>query len=230
MLRFFFYSLIILITFSIYIRAGRTLFHIRKQVRGIRPDNNLGHPNRAGVAIIERTEVTVTTEVIGGCTKVEPIAESGPCHVWYSGPVSPDSHTFPDTECILPVHSHHINDQTVIEIAPLPLHHQQSSIRPNISARQSYESKSAVWSYTKCALLYFTALLITWIPSTANRVYSVVHDGKTFTPLAYATAFVLPLQGLWNGIIYIVISWTACKNLFHDIARTLAGLSCHREA
>lgn len=80
-----------------------------------------------------------------------------------------------------------------------------------------YEANNAAWSYTKCALLFFTALLITWVPSTANRVYSVVHQKQIILGLEYASAFVLPLQGFWNGLIYIFTTRTACKKLIEDI-------------
>jgi hypothetical protein len=36
-------------------------------------------------------------------------------------------------------------------------------------------------------------------------------------PLEYASAFVLPLQGFWNALIYIVTSWKACQMLADDV-------------
>jgi hypothetical protein len=84
----------------------------------------------------------------------------------------------------------------------------------NQARRRNHELNNAAWSYTKCAILFFTALLITWIPSSANRVYSVVHRDDTSAPLEFMSAFVLPLQGFWNAVIYAVTSWTACKGLF----------------
>lgn len=31
------------------------------------------------------------------------------------------------------------------------------------------------------------------------------------------SAFVLPLQGFWNAVIYAVTSWSACKSLTEDL-------------
>jgi hypothetical protein len=31
------------------------------------------------------------------------------------------------------------------------------------------------------------------------------------------SCFVLPLQGFWNWIIYVVMSWDACLQLIHDL-------------
>lgn len=83
--------------------------------------------------------------------------------------------------------------------------------------RANFEINSATWSYAKCALLFFMALLITWVPSSANRVYSLVHPGQISFPLEIASALVLPLQGFWNALIYIVTSWSGCKIFFSDI-------------
>ncbi|KAK3984544.1 hypothetical protein QBC44DRAFT_12151 [Cladorrhinum sp. PSN332] len=87
--------------------------------------------------------------------------------------------------------------------------------------RRNYETNNATWSYTKCAILFFSALLITWIPSSGNRVYSLINRGEVSRALSFATAFVLPLQGFWNGIIYIVTSWAACKSLWATIMLSL---------
>lgn len=76
------------------------------------------------------------------------------------------------------------------------------------------EANTAIWSYTKVALLFFFAMMITWIPSSANRVYSVVHPGRVSLPLEYASAFVLPLQGFWNALIYAITSLPACRHVW----------------
>lgn len=204
-----FYRVIILITVSIYIRAGRTIFENHKQLREFKSDHDVTSVNGEEVTAIKRTEVTVTTGTAGGSTHPGPIAGHDPFRGDYSVRVSADHNTSPSTDVMLPV-----------PLAPLQ---SQISTRRSSTRRGSYEFKSAAWSYTKCSLLYFTAILITWIPSSANRVYSLVHGGNPFAPLEFMSAFVLPLQGFWNWLIYTVMSWDACKNLFRDIkARRLA--------
>lgn len=111
---------------------------------------------------------------------------------------------------------------------PIQHHNEPSVPSPSMTApaikppnnrqrrRAAYEANNAAWSYTKCAILFFTALLVTWIPSSANRVYSVIHVEANY-PLEYMSAFVLPLQGFWNAIIYIVTSWKACRMLWDDL-------------
>jgi hypothetical protein len=77
---------------------------------------------------------------------------------------------------------------------------------------------TAAIKYCTCALLFFVALLVTWVPSTINRVYTLVHPNETLFGLDYASGLVLPLQGFWNAIIYIATSSTACQELMRRVA------------
>jgi len=71
----------------------------------------------------------------------------------------------------------------------------------------------AAWNYTKCAILFFFALLITWLPSSINRVYSLINPEKVNWQLNYAACFVLPLMGFCNFVTYVVASRSAVKTL-----------------
>ncbi|KAK4120623.1 hypothetical protein N657DRAFT_579336 [Parathielavia appendiculata] len=93
----------------------------------------------------------------------------------------------------------------------------------NASSRRRNFGSEASWAYSKCAILFFSVLLITWIPSSGNRVYSLVNRGEVSRPLFFASAFVLPLQGFWNAIIYVFTSWAACKSLWGYCVAGLAG-------
>jgi len=77
-------------------------------------------------------------------------------------------------------------------------------------------NKAAV-KYCKCALLFFIALLITWVPSTINRIYTLFRPTDVLFGLNLAAAVVLPLQGFWNAIIYMTTSSFAVKCLWSDI-------------
>ncbi|KAL2867822.1 putative cAMP receptor (Car4) [Aspergillus lucknowensis] len=52
-------------------------------------------------------------------------------------------------------------------------------------------------------ILYFLALLATWVAPTINRVYAFRHPGKEPYPLMMAVATLGSLRGFWNGIIFI---------------------------
>ena len=82
------------------------------------------------------------------------------------------------------------------------------------------EINQDAWLYARVAFLFFCALLISWIPSSINRVYSLAHPDRLVYGLNYVEALVLPLQGFWNCMVYMVSSKTAVRNLF----RSLRGL------
>lgn len=118
------------------------------------------------------------------------------------------------------------------ELTPVSSPSYESKSMPNLPQSEhvqlarpyvAMEANNAAWAYTKVALLFFTAMLVTWIPSSANRVYSVVHPPYISTPLIFASAFVLPLQGFWNAVIYITTSWSACRKFFSGSLRAPRG-------
>jgi hypothetical protein len=54
------------------------------------------------------------------------------------------------------------------------------------------------------------------IPSSINRIYSMVYPDSSNYGLNFAGSLVLPLQGFWNTILYITISTSACKELWRS--------------
>ncbi|KAL4870193.1 hypothetical protein BDV12DRAFT_166364 [Aspergillus spectabilis] len=92
-----------------------------------------------------------------------------------------------------------------------------SDYTPYCNSTTVSEVNTAAWVYTKYAMLFFVALLVTWVPSTINRVYALAHPDKSNFGLNYASSFVLPLQGFWNSLIYVFISWRCFKSAFADL-------------
>jgi hypothetical protein len=72
----------------------------------------------------------------------------------------------------------------------------------------------------KCTLLFFTALLVTWIPTTLNRLIALV-NGSNLAGLEILTAIVLPLQGFFNAVIYAYTSREEFKGIWRDIRTRL---------
>lgn len=70
-------------------------------------------------------------------------------------------------------------------------------------------------AYTKCAILFAMSILITWVPSSANRVYSLTHQDPSYA-LNLASAAVLPLQGFWNTTIFFWTSWNLVKEEYRQ--------------
>ncbi|KAL6822509.1 putative G-protein coupled receptor protein [Trichoderma camerunense] len=206
---------VIFATFFIYIRAGRTIYEKHKQLNDFHSSEGLSSVDV--ITTLRTTEVTVTTS--------EAVADPG---AFRTHP-SPGRHpSITDPEGQNPNYSVHISaaqapaDDKIEPVKPANTETTKKlrlgrSTRPPTARRRNYEINNAAWAYAKCSLLFFTALLVTWIPSSANRVYSVVKSQEINAPLEIMSAFVLPLQGFWNALIYAVTSWGACKSFWEDI-------------
>jgi hypothetical protein len=65
-------------------------------------------------------------------------------------------------------------------------------------------------AYLRTSVLFALSVLVTWIPSSMNRIHSWL-TGESPYEYHVATAAVLPLQGLWNAVIFFVTSGTALR-------------------
>ncbi|KAL2136204.1 hypothetical protein VTI74DRAFT_5082 [Chaetomium olivicolor] len=74
-------------------------------------------------------------------------------------------------------------------------------------------------AYLRTSFIFAVSILVTWTPSSINRVYSLVHPTKTSYGLNVAGALVLPLQGLWNAIIFVFTTWAVLKEELRDLTR-----------
>ncbi|KAL9072509.1 MAG: hypothetical protein Q9161_003521 [Pseudevernia consocians] len=79
------------------------------------------------------------------------------------------------------------------------------------------ETNSEAWLYARVAFLFFCALLISWVPSSVNRLYALANPDKYNFGLNYTESLVLPLQGFWNALVYVVTSQTACRDLWRSV-------------
>ncbi|KAL6872860.1 G-protein coupled receptor protein [Trichoderma novae-zelandiae] len=61
-------------------------------------------------------------------------------------------------------------------------------------------------AYLRTSFIFGFAILITWIPSSVNRLYSLTSEGRVNFQLSVASGCVLPLQGVWNALIYFTTS------------------------
>jgi hypothetical protein len=85
----------------------------------------------------------------------------------------------------------------------------------------STHANKATIKYCKCAMLFFLALLCTWVPSSINRIYTLIYPKQVPFGPEYAAGLVLPLQGFWNFVVYVTTSLYACRCLWQDIANAL---------
>ncbi|KFY95953.1 hypothetical protein V498_03031 [Pseudogymnoascus sp. VKM F-4517 (FW-2822)] len=111
-----------------------------------------------------------------------------------------------------------------LEIAPYAVEIGSNRVHLPKEKGQAYSiANRAAWAYLKCAMLFFLALLITWVPATINRLATLADPNLVSFPLNFIEALFLPLQGFWNAIIYITTSVPACTTLYRRFFPTRAS-------
>jgi hypothetical protein len=75
-------------------------------------------------------------------------------------------------------------------------------------------------AYLRTSFVFAISILVTWTPSSINRVHNLIHPNDVSYGLNVASAIVLPLQGVWNAVIYFSTSWGLCKE---EMQRTWLG-------
>ncbi|RKF71613.1 putative g-protein coupled receptor [Golovinomyces cichoracearum] len=192
---------VILVSLSIYIRAGKDIWIKRQQLR-----NNCASPPNPILIMKDPFGSEPIGQVMVSHT-IETRSEHfiGSCDVEYPRSSASDALRQASTDYR-------------IEISANPKNREPSSYVPMedfqstpVRRYAAMEANRAIWSYTKVSALFFVAMMITWIPSSANRVYSLMYNGQDNFALHFVSAFVLPLQGLWNAIIYSTTSFEACR-------------------
>ncbi|KAG6362745.1 hypothetical protein INS49_007838 [Diaporthe citri] len=76
-------------------------------------------------------------------------------------------------------------------------------------------------AYLRTSFVFAISVLVTWTPSSINRVYTLVYPDQASYGLNIAAAVVLPLQGVWNAVIYFTTSW---KIFREEMEATRGGL------
>jgi hypothetical protein len=189
--------LVIFTTFAIYVVVGRVVFRWRRELLRFAENRTLS------------SDISVQTQFMSpGITKTTEI------RITTEAAHSPDTdHELDFSEDFSkPVQSNWVRPAS----EPTSWSRQQS--RNRRPSHVNIDANRAAISYCKCALLFFVALLVTWVPSTINRVVTLVNPEDEVFGLAYTSGLVLPLQGFWNTIIYITTSLHACKALKRRIA------------
>lgn len=84
-------------------------------------------------------------------------------------------------------------------------------------------------AYLRTSFIFAISVLVTWTPSSINRVHDVWRAGDNASRppsfgLNLASAVVLPLQGVWNAVIFFSTSTTALRDEFRARADAFRGL------
>ncbi|KAL4996295.1 Nnf1-domain-containing protein [Aspergillus recurvatus] len=169
---------VIFVTLSIYARIGELVWRRRRQLKEVG-----GLDTTIDVSIPDDPPFSKVTEIRITREDAAPFrSEAGPS-------VEQDS-TF---SCAQSSHRpYSVNVQAgfnQLELDPI------SSAEPSDgppdreyrNSRTVSEVNTAAWAYTKYAMLFFVALLVTWVPSTINRVYALIRPESSNFGLNYAS-------------------------------------------
>ncbi|OHE98446.1 G-protein coupled receptor [Colletotrichum orchidophilum] len=72
-------------------------------------------------------------------------------------------------------------------------------------------------AYLRTSFIFAISVLVTWTPSSINRVVNLLKPEVVSFGLNVASATVLPLQGVWNAVIFFMTSWTTFKEEWKDM-------------
>lgn len=182
-----------LFALGVYVTAGRVIWNNRRHLDGfLNPLNEYPFTN------------TITTDIEITYEERFVVKDTG------SKPDVCDMNDDTDPYCVS-IQAGRSGPQNHTPTRPLP-----AALRIRSLTRAAAESKpnTEAWLYARVAVLFFIALLITWVPSSVNRLYELVTPGAINFPLSYVSSFVFPLQGFLNAVVYIITSQRACRRLW----------------
>ncbi|KAL8770621.1 MAG: hypothetical protein Q9209_003689 [Squamulea sp. 1 TL-2023] len=192
------------VSFTLYVMSGREMLRKRQELR------SLVQPSASSTddTLFKTTEINVTSEAAG-----------------FSMPKAP-------ADCFdLEDRHHHLTGSSKdYEPYSTTINAPSSSLDSDPSGRHSSHATSAIkryktaledntaaMKYIKVALLFFTSLCVTWLPSSINRIYDLAHPNNVSYALNFISAIVLPLMGFWNGVIYVATTRKICAAIFWDL-------------
>ncbi|KAK4239411.1 putative G-protein coupled receptor [Achaetomium macrosporum] len=226
----------------IYVAVGYQVFHQRNQLRNLTLSNhakdtygiNLKDSAEKGQQCYGTvtTEVQVTAESSGSQTppstpegSIAPVLHKSQAVAAHSPWGSPD---YGLDSTISPTAAAHNKPFTTISSIssnwPREAKKKQSILKTLAQTWRKFTNKLGnldpiKLAYLRTSFVFAISILVTWTPSSINRVYSLIHPTRTSYGLNLAGAIVLPLQGLWNAIIFAATSWNILKDEFGELRR-----------
>ncbi|KAJ5367197.1 hypothetical protein N7541_001138 [Penicillium brevicompactum] len=230
--------LVISLTFAIYLRAGSVIYQKHCELRNLSGIESVDSDTQPDGPLVTHAGIQITSEIACLAPLHRSLSASDvPTRSFTASSFTP--YSIPSEGGPIDSFSmlQNIESSTPIQDPSRPWP-DPSSLRVEVSTkaarpecgdsytqrRKATEASCAAWAYTKYAMLFFIALLVTWVPSTVNRIYAFARPDDYSFGLFYASSFVLPLQGFWNSLIYVSVSWPAFKTLWRDLRSRSTGL------
>lgn len=83
-------------------------------------------------------------------------------------------------------------------------------------------------AYLRTSFIFALSVLVTWTPSSISRIHSLINPNDTNWGFSIATSIVLPLQGVWNAVIYFKTSWSKAKEEYHALMASRSARRLYR--
>ncbi|ORY57462.1 uncharacterized protein BCR38DRAFT_354367 [Pseudomassariella vexata] len=212
----------------IYISVGYYVFNQRNQLRNLSLSNpatrdppdqrDSGEKNLfTNAAVMGRiaTEVTQVTTVhhTHACGSGDgPKSPSAATVNWFDGPV--ENQSFPELglghqpSSLNPYHT--VTRITADPVPKRPFWTRFSHAYNRWCSKFNHMDPVKL-AYLRTSFVFAISVLVTWTPSSINRVHDVIHPGTASFGLNLASGIVLPLQGVWNTFIFFTTSWKTLR-------------------
>ncbi|KAI1412534.1 hypothetical protein F5Y13DRAFT_162901 [Hypoxylon sp. FL1857] len=218
----------IILSTCIYVAVGYYVFKQRNQLRNLSLSNpardvptarDSGEKtlfaNAAVMGSINREVVQVTTVNSSATHSVGGPSSAGAAPVnWFDGPL--DNQSFDGSSAPTSRPNPYQTTVTRITADPAPREGYWARVYSNFQRwRGRFSHIDPVkLAYLRTSFVFAISVFVTWTPSSINRVHDLVYAESTSFALNLASAVVLPLQGVWNAVIFFSTSWsTLCREM-----------------
>ncbi|KAI0482576.1 hypothetical protein GGR56DRAFT_685456 [Xylariaceae sp. FL0804] len=243
----------IILSICIYIAVGYYVFKQRNQLRNLSLSNHSPDQpttrdsgekdlctNAAVMGTVNREVIQVTTVN----TASERSCESRQGAVdanWFDGPVGSGGGgggggdaAYLDSRCPQSPAStpHPFRTVTCITAEPTPRVGLAGRARRALGGcRGKFRNMDPVkLAYLRTSFVFAISVFVTWTPSSINRVHDLLHPRDSSFGLNLASAVVLPLQGVWNAVIFFSTSAAALRAELRAWRDRRAGVPRGRDA
>ncbi|RYO93056.1 hypothetical protein DL766_003244 [Monosporascus sp. MC13-8B] len=216
----------IVLSLCIYVAVGCYVFKQRNQLRNLSLSNPAREPaagqrdsgektlfSNAAVMGSINTEVVQTTTT--NTSEATPATSMSSNINWFQGPPE-DLVYLGDRDNTNGPATYHTVTRITAEPKPQPPSLVSRMYCGFILWRARFDKIDPVkLAYLRTSFVFAISVFVTWTPSSINRVYDMVHGarGPSFG-LNLASAIVLPLQGVWNAVIFFT---TSCVTVREEI-------------
>jgi len=159
--------------------------------------------NAAGMGTVATGVVQVTTVNASTTTEAD-LPRANSTVNWFDGPVEDQSEVGESSQ------SPTYHTVTHISADPIPKENVVQRVRGGYGRwRAKFNHMDPIkLAYLRTSFVFAVSVFVTWTPSSINRVHDFLHGEASFG-LNLASAVVLPLQGVWNAVIFFSTSWTS---------------------